>query len=132
MLSFVPQFKLKEQQIEAVFLVDCSGSMRGQSMEMAKEALQVFLHSLPINSYFNIIVFGSRYEKMFDESKKYDDDTLSTAKKFAAKIEADMGGTEIYSPLEYILQLPNKTEENASRPRQVFVLTDGGVIFLNN
>ena len=96
-------------------------------MEMAKEALQVFLHSLPVNSYFNIIVFGSRYKEMFEESRKYDDDTLAFAKNFTAQIDANMGGTEILKPLEYIIKRPIKTEENTSRPRQVFVITDGQV-----
>ena len=38
-------------------------------------------------------------------------------------MEADLGGTEIFSPLEHVLQLPRR----AGKPRQVFVLTDGAV-----
>ena len=49
--SFVPEFQLKEYQVEAIFLVDCSGSMDGISMDLAKESLQVFIHSLPLNSF---------------------------------------------------------------------------------
>jgi len=56
MLTFVPDFHLVEQNIEAIFVVDCSGSMGGQSMNLAKEALMVFLHSLPVNSYFNVFL----------------------------------------------------------------------------
>ena len=70
MLSFVPDFRLKDQQVEAVFLVDCSGSMSGQSIRLAKEALQVFLHSLPATSFFNIILFGSTFEYLFPESRR--------------------------------------------------------------
>ena len=107
-----------------MFLVDCSGSMQGQSMELAKEALQVFLHSLPANSYFNIVIFGSSYQVLFPEgSRRYDDLTLKDAKVSAAGISANLGGTEILQPLEHILKQPLL----ARHPRQVFVLTDGQV-----
>eukprot|EP00092_Neocalanus_flemingeri_P060081 GFUD01071967.1.p1 GENE.GFUD01071967.1~~GFUD01071967.1.p1 ORF type:complete len:834 (+),score=254.30 GFUD01071967.1:112-2613(+) len=123
MLSFVPEFKLKDHQVEAVFLVDCSGSMSGQSMKLAKEALQVFLHSLPVNSFFNIILFGSSFQSLFPQSRKYDDDSLKDAKDSSFGISANLGGTEIYQPLQHIFQKPLM----AGLARQVFVLTDGQV-----
>ena len=80
MLTFVPDFHLAEHQMEAIFLVDCSGSMRGTSMDLAKEALLVFLHSLPVRSYFNVIIFGSNYKSLFPESRIYDDHSFQDAK----------------------------------------------------
>ena len=80
MLTFVPDFKLVDQKIEAIFLVDCSGSMRGHSMDLAKEALLVFIHSLPVSSFFNVIIFGSTYNSLFPESRIYDDDSFQYAK----------------------------------------------------
>lgn len=41
MLSLVPSFKLAEQKTELIFLVDRSGSMEGQGIEQAKQALKV-------------------------------------------------------------------------------------------
>jgi len=123
MLSFVPEFKLGDHQVEAVFLVDCSGSMSGQSINLAKEALQVFLHSLPVNSFFNIIIFGSSFQFLFPCSRNYDDNSLKDATESVEGISANLGGTEIYQPLEIILQKPLM----ASHARQVFVLTDGQV-----
>ena len=92
LLSFVPEFQLKEYQVEAIFLVDCSGSMEGISMDLAKESLQVFIHSLPLNSFFNIIIFGTTYESMFPGSKKSEDDSLQEAKEYVHTISADLGG----------------------------------------
>ena len=66
--------------MEAIFLVDCSGSMSGQSMnvswkllicklsfppQLAKEALGLFLHSLPTSCHFNIFIFGSSFQSLF-------------------------------------------------------------------
>ena len=123
MLTLVPDFKLQDQSIEAVFLVDCSGSMHGQSMELAKEALLVFLHSLPASSFFNVIIFGSTFQSLFPESQRYDDNNLRDAKASCGGISANLGGTELLSPLRHILQRPVK----AGLARQVFILTDGQV-----
>jgi hypothetical protein len=53
-------FELEPQ--EFIFLIDRSGSMYygNKAIIMAKEALKVFLHSLPEGSKFNIVGFGSR------------------------------------------------------------------------
>lgn len=127
LLSFVPKFELRQQRIEAVFLVDCSGSMGGTSMELAKEALQVFLNSLPVESYFNIYLFGSSFRSLYTESKMYNSRTLEEAKIFSKGIDANLGGTNIFEPLESIFKQEEITEEQQKIMRQVFVLTDGQV-----
>jgi hypothetical protein len=124
LLSFVPRFAFKQQATELIFLVDCSGSMEGEGIKLAGEALLLFLHSLPVNAYFNIICFGSSYQRLFPESRRYDDDTLGRAKQLAAGLAANLGGTEIYAPLEAIV---TAAPAAADTPRQIFVLTDGQV-----
>jgi hypothetical protein len=49
-------------------MIDRSGSMYyGQNaIGMAKEALKIFIHSLPEGSKFNVCSFGSRFEFLFD------------------------------------------------------------------
>jgi hypothetical protein len=78
---------------------------------------------LPVNSFFNIALFGSSFHFLFTQSRKYDDDSLKDAKDYAACISANLGGTEIYLPLQSIFQKPLM----AGHARQVFVLTDGQV-----
>jgi von Willebrand factor A domain-containing protein 5 len=52
--------QVKEESV-FIFLVDRSGSMSGKKMEMTKEALKLFIQSLPPGCLFEIISFGSDY-----------------------------------------------------------------------
>lgn len=43
---------------EFIFIFDCSGSMRGEEIELAAHCLILFIKSLPEDCFFNIIRFG--------------------------------------------------------------------------
>ena len=45
--------------------------MSGKRITKAKEALKLFLMSLPKGSYFNIYSFGSSFEKLYNNSEEY-------------------------------------------------------------
>jgi len=51
--------------------------MSGRRIKHAKEAVTLFLKSLPTQSYFNVISFGSEINKMFPQSVGYTDDNIS-------------------------------------------------------
>ncbi|CAG7721881.1 unnamed protein product [Allacma fusca] len=123
MAHLIPSFKLDEQNAELIFVLDRSGSMQGQSIDLAKKALTLFLHSLPADCYFNIVGFGSTYKFLFPKSVKYDDDSLKKAVAHAKELYADMGGTEILEPLKEIFS----AESVPGYLRQIFVITDGEV-----
>jgi uncharacterized protein with von Willebrand factor type A (vWA) domain len=84
---------------EFIFVIDRSGSMDGLRMNRAKDALKLFLKSLPINSYFNVISFGSASNKMFPNSVIFNSQNLQTAIKKVNSFKADMGGTELLDPI---------------------------------
>lgn len=107
---------------EFVFLVDCSGSISGQSIQKAGECLEFFIKSLPADCYFNIIRFGSNFEPLFTSSERYCQTNVEKAIDLAQNLKDDLGGTGIYEPLQYIFDA-----ENPFGQRQVFILTDGEV-----
>lgn len=73
--------------------------MSGTRINKAKEALILFLKSLPTDSYFNIISFGTYYMKLYNKSQIYSNDSLKYAIKDIEEMSANMGGTEIMIPL---------------------------------
>ena len=72
--------------------------MSGSKMEMTKEALELFIQSLPAGAPFEIILFGSNYKLLSGESSgfKNNDATVKRVKQLIMNIGANMGGTEIY------------------------------------
>ena len=123
MLNFYPQFTNVEAACEFIFLVDRSGSMGGSYINSARETLVLFLKSIPEGNYFNIIGFGSSYQSLFKNTVPYDQKHLEEAIKHAQEMQADLGGTELLSPLQHIFGI----KARSGYARQIFVLTDGSV-----
>ena len=75
-----PNAEIPNFSANFLFIVDRSGSMWGDRIQMAKESLIYFLKSLPnTNSKFNIISFGSTYEKVFDNFVEITEDNINNA-----------------------------------------------------
>ena len=53
--------------------------MSGKPIELAVEALKLFLHSIPLGSKFNVVSFGSNFTKLFHESVDYNESNLQIA-----------------------------------------------------
>ncbi|CAH1801770.1 unnamed protein product [Owenia fusiformis] len=125
MLNFYPELKDVEfsGNAEYIFVVDRSGSMGGKRIIQAKETLHLFLKSLPVGSYYNIVSFGSSYKTLFKKSQEYSKSSLDEGLQLQKSMGADLGGTEILAPFKWIYEqdiLPGY-------PRQIFLLTDGSV-----
>ena len=87
------------------------------------QALKLFLHSLPVGSKFNVVSFGSSYVNLFDHSLTYNDENFKKAIANVSTFDADLGGTEIYEPLQDLLKQP----ADPLLPRHIYLLTDGAV-----
>jgi Ca-activated chloride channel family protein len=103
-----------------LFVLDRSGSMSGEKIEQAKNALKFVLNNLREGDTFNIIAYDSEVETWKPELQKYDDTTRKAALGFVEGIYAG-GSTNINGALTKALeQLKDK-----SRPNFVLFLTDG-------
>ena len=123
MVDFFPKFEATQSACEYIFLVDRSGSMHGTYINSARDTLILFLKSIPPGCYFNIIGFGSQYSPLFPSSVPYNQANLDVAVSHSQSMQADLGGTELKPPLEFIF----KQKVLPGLPRQVMVLTDGSV-----
>jgi hypothetical protein len=122
-VAFAPRFETTSAPAEVIFVVDRSGSMKGQSIAEVRNALQLSLRSLTSACRFNIVGFGSQHEMLFPDSRPYDQASLEIASAHVAALDADLGGTEILPALQAVLTLPPSED----LPRQLVVLTDGEV-----
>ena len=108
-----------------IFLIDQSGSMSGKSIDLVKQSLLLFIQSLPLKSYFQLIGFGSDYKKYNSEPVEYNQENVKNITNIINRLEADMGGTNISGPLDCIYKNDNYSKINLSK--NIFILTDGQV-----
>jgi len=109
---------------KVTFLIDCSGSMHGDSIQEAKRALEICLKSLDTDCYVNIVRFGSTYESLFPRPHRYGEGILKKALNYVEEMQADLGGTEIHSPLERTLDSFASEERHVNK---IILITDGEV-----
>ena len=109
-----------------IFLIDQSGSMSGNAIKVASKAILLFLQSLPAGSYYQLIGFGSKFIKYDLEPKEYKQENISKSIQTVEALTANLGGTDIYSPLKDIYE-SNKIYNKINLPRNIFLLTDGEI-----
>ena len=93
---------------------------------LAREAMLLFIRSLPVGANFNIIRFGSNYDILFKNeilTTTYNESTAKEAERLSRSMKANFGGTELLEPLKYLKDHP----PIKGRSRQVFLLTDGEI-----
>lgn len=77
--------------------------MKGNSrMENAKDALKIFIRSLPVNCHFTITSFGSRFDNLWSDGTDtipYNEQTMNEALATITDFSASYGGTQIVEPL---------------------------------
>ncbi|XP_032158056.1 von Willebrand factor A domain-containing protein 5B1 isoform X2 [Mustela erminea] len=128
MLNFCPDLQsvqpnLRKTHGEFIFLIDRSGSMSGTNIHRVKDAMLVALKSLMPACLFNVIGFGSTFKTLFPSSQTYSEESVAMACDNIQRMRADMGGTNILSPLKWIIRQPVRR----GHPRLLFLITDGAV-----
>ena len=104
-------------------VVDCSGSMSGDSIEQVRIAGKRILDSLRPGDLFDIVAFGTSHHALFGRAMSAAPANVARARDFVHKLDADLGGTEIESALRAAYAI----EGEPGMPREVLLITDGEV-----
>ena len=107
---------------DVVFVIDTSGSMKGQSIEQAKQTLLWALDRLEPQDRFNIIQFNSSTDRLFQTSLDVGGHSLEEARRYVSDLVAD-GGTRALPAIETALA----EEPPPGMLRQGIFITDGAV-----
>ena len=118
-----PRYEVRKEKIQpkdVLFVFDRTGSMSGEKIDQAREALKFCLRSLNENDRFNVIPFNERPVPLFDTPEPANRDNIDKALALAGDLEA-MGGTNIDGALETALPMAG----DPARPTYILFLTDG-------
>ena len=97
MLLASPKAEIEERQIakkRMIFLLDTSGSMSGEKIDQAKEALKFALNHLNEGDEFNIVDYSTDVRIFSKEPLPANADNVSPALNYVDKLQAN-GGTNI-------------------------------------
>ena len=122
MLLMSPKVKIPKYQIldkDVVFVLDVSGSMAGDKIEQAKEALKYCINNLGKKDRFNIITFSTE-AKLFRQNLVNALEFRKHAWKFLERIKAKRG-TNINEALLTALDMKG----DDGRSRGIVFITDG-------
>lgn len=122
--SFCPQIPGGDIPSACIkILVDCSGSMGGDSITQAKKGLRRVMENLRESDTFNVIRFGDSTKSYFPSCVPAKGRNLQNALAEVEKLDADLGGTEMGAALEYVYG----NEDEGGRPAMILLITDGEV-----
>jgi Ca-activated chloride channel family protein len=108
---------------DVVLVIDRSGSMSGEKIEQARDALHFILGQLGEADRFSIVSFNDRPERLSGALLPADGQALAEARHFVDRLSAD-GSTDLEGALQAALQILGSTESQGALQVVVF-LTDG-------
>lgn len=109
---------------ELILVIDTSGSMGGEPIRAAREALLRALDSLRPGDRFNLIQFNSGSEALFRAPVAADPGHLEQARRYVRRLDAG-GGTNMQPALQRALAKDHDIDSGVLR--QIVFVTDGAV-----
>lgn len=109
---------------DITFIVDTSGSMHGESIAQARDALVTAVERLRGIDRFNIVRFSDDSSRLWPNARTATSANLAEAADWITRLDAD-GGTEMLPALA--MALASQPEDGTGRLRQVVLMTDGDV-----
>ena len=104
-------------------VVDCSGSMGGDSIAQVRVAGERILDSLRPGDLFDIVAFGTGHRVLFGREMVASRTNVAQARHFVRSLDANMGGTEIEAALRAAYSIAGEP----GMPRDLLLITDGEV-----
>ncbi|CAN1169116.1 Inter-alpha-trypsin inhibitor heavy chain H3 [Linum perenne] len=109
---------------EVIFLVDISGSMKGDPLENTKSAISSSLYKLNEEDSFNIIAFNGEMHLFSSLMEPATQETVTEANRWLNDTLIAEGGTNILPPLKQAMKLLAETTNSIPL---IFLITDGAV-----
>lgn len=104
--QFEPKIDGTKNIKELMFILDCSGSMKGERINNSKRAICHCLEQLKNSGFlFNIMRYGSKHEIYLPEPLPASEENIRKAVEYCQNINADLGGTETYNALKACLDV---------------------------
>jgi len=108
-LSPNPSDALQPIPKDLLFLVDVSDSISRRDIDAIRQDVRACLERLGPNDGFNIVIFNVKQQRLYDDFRKVDEETMQAATAFLPK----MGGssqTDIYNALMNVVPFFKKSE----------------------
>ena len=121
--SFCPKLPVKADPVLLKILVDCSGSMEGDSIRQAQRGLQTIIRELSSQDFISFSRFGSKVEHNFSQMKQCASGALQKLSAMVKGLSADLGGTEMEQAVLSTCQEVAWPEETSPRP-SILLITD--------
>ncbi|MFZ6640260.1 VIT and vWA domain-containing protein [Undibacterium sp. TC4M20W] len=120
--SFCPQIAAADMTDVAVkLLVDCSGSMNGDSIQAARTALREIVEQLSAGDHVSLSRFGSEVQHRSPAMWKFAKPSKAAALRWVDELHANLGGTEMALALESTFAI------QSSGRSDVLMITDGEI-----
>ena len=97
------------------------------TIKTLSKALTKIIKSFPENSYYQLIGFGSDYKLYHNKPVKNTEENVEKSFEIINSLEADLGGTDLSKPLDFILNESYLDYKNINLSKQIIVLTDGDI-----
>jgi Ca-activated chloride channel family protein len=108
-------------------VVDCSGSMNGDSIAQARRALLAVLARLGPADAVSLTRFGSRFEHLTQGMVGADAPAIARLSHAVREIDADLGGTELAGALQAAIGIRTHKDTRLGAPKDLLLITDGEV-----
>lgn len=121
--AVLPATEEESRPLTAKILLDCSGSMAGDSIDAARHALVQVLGRLAGSDRFSLTRFGTHVEHVTEGLEPADPRSIGPVTELVQRMSADMGGTNMPEAIAATIAIPVPTTARAD----IVLITDGEV-----